>query len=299
VPRFLFAAHVGAIDACGIRKGETENDGRTRSCGARRNECRSRRALKKKTAPAKPRDAGGPSGPRALRTKQYESGGHLRFKRGKETKMVKIFNRKFAAALLAAAMALTVFAWSGEIVSATGNDVSYTVEIQMYDESLDSITSSIEKSTFTIGDAYWWKGSLPVGSQYGPYVFNPEYNPTVLDATTLALGDDGMGIWYPENNENSDWGWDLDTLYNGTIEWIGVWVDGIFGEYIAEDPLWSSPSHWAGYAWMLTVIDENDEIIIDGAGPMDAGGNLYSSNVEIEDGMTIIWNYTWYETDID
>jgi hypothetical protein len=56
-------------------KEKAENDGRTRSCGARRNECRRRRALKKKTAPMKPRDVGGPSGPRDLRAKQYESNG--------------------------------------------------------------------------------------------------------------------------------------------------------------------------------------------------------------------------------
>ncbi|MDR2089507.1 MAG: hypothetical protein LBP73_09145 [Clostridiales Family XIII bacterium] len=193
--------------------------------------------------------------------------------------MVKIFNRRFAAALLSVAMAAILLAGFGTPAWAAGEDITVNVQMWIHDEYVYDVDVTIDPETFDISDTYGWPGTLPTNNCYGADVVQPANRPTVLDATWIAF--DETGIF--DTVEASGWGWDKYPEGNLT-EWRGIWVDGIFGYYAEEDPIWSSSSHWAGYAWTYTI---------DGIDP-----ELYSSNIELTDGMTITWNYAWTEADI-
>jgi hypothetical protein len=252
----------------------------------------------------KPRVVGGPSGPRAMRAKQYDSGGHLRFKRGKDTKMIKIFNRKFAAALLAAAMALTLVVGFGAPAFATADD-EITVTVAFYDGVIDSETEWLSEEIVIDPDTFDYDypanyfpplpAEVPNYVYWGPYILGYVHPPTVIDATWQVFRNQ-----YTEEYSQVLW----DTLFHdstGLIEIVGGGLDKAFdlGTYV-DDYLAPTPTYdgyWQGDAWLFEVLDEYGNVVY-AADPYPAAVGYYPTNLILEDGWTINWVYT-YGIDID
>jgi hypothetical protein len=196
-------------------------------------------------------------------------------------------NKRILSVLLALSMVITLLAGFGATAGAVADDV--TVSVAVYWDDLDpdepmGITDvTIDKSSFTLNDAYWWEVPTSPDS-FGPEVFNPAYNPTVLDASTKAFAwftAENIGYW--GEVEDADWGWDKYGNAGGPYVWRGVWVDGIWGVY--EEMTDYDDSYWYGYAWIL---------YIDGV-----ESTLYSSNIELAEGMSIEWHYQYTSYPID
>jgi hypothetical protein len=198
--------------------------------------------------------------------------------------MVKIFNRRFAAALLSVAMAAILLAGFGTPAWAAGEDVTATVTIQFYGEDAESwsVTNPPPKYGYP---------ALPPNGYFNSTVVMTADRPSVLDASLTAFEEMGIiGDTFVSE-------WDVYAHENNTLEWRGKWVDGIFDLVITDSgnsylPTPSYDGYREGDAWTYTVIDADDNVIVDGSGNMMDPNNVYASNVKLEDGMTIIWNYT-------
>jgi hypothetical protein len=202
--------------------------------------------------------------------------------------MTKIFKRKLAAVLLSVAMAAVLFAGFGTPAWAAGDeDVTVSVAVYWDDYNPDvpfGITDvTIDKSTFTLADAYWWI-TPDADEYYGPNVFNPVYHPTVFDASSEAFAwftAENIGYWGGE--QSIDWDWDKSLQEDETYELRGVWVDGIWDVYAEMTDY--DEDYWYGYAWILYV--------------NGIKANLYSSNIELSDDMEIEWRYQYTVTPLE
>jgi hypothetical protein len=186
--------------------------------------------------------------------------GHLRFKRGKETKMIKIFNRKFAAALLAAAMALTLVVGFGAPAFATAEeDGIATIEFIVYGETL---------GWYDEDEVYHAAYEIPVVGE------------TLYDALNNYFGDDEAlyGNLYPVWEGNNPYPVELGSFIgcDKWVDWTTVYPDN------------SGIS--AGDGWIYTV---------NGTMPAFPGSPVILKAMNqyvIEDGDEIVLNFDYWTT---
>lgn len=200
-------------------------------------------------------------------------------------------SKRLMSVFLVIVMTLVFTAGFATTAEAATADIGATVKIQLYDEDAAEWPVSLDPLTFDRNTTYGIYPTLTGINYFSNKVLPDADRPSVLDASWQAF--DEMGII--GNDFVSGWG--KEPQKDGTIEWQGVWVDGMFDMSTDQDlnisypPTGGNDGYWAGDAWLVSVVDADGNVVISGD-PDQMMSDLYASNVQFEDGMTITWNYT-------
>ena len=108
--------------------------------------------------------------------------------------------------------------------------------------------------------------------------------PSAMDATLVALDEIGT----PETI-----GWDYYPVSSTLTEIRGGYLDTIFG-YTTETTAYLEPTenyngYWEGNAWLYKVLDADGNVVVEPG----INDDVYATNIELEEGMTIVWTYTY------
>ncbi|WP_347488656.1 hypothetical protein ABDB91_15840 [Desulfoscipio sp. XC116] len=200
---------------------------------------------------------------------------------------MRIKKQKLLSLMFAAVMVFALFA--GFPASAFADStIDATVVVEFYGADPTEWPTTVNVP-FDINSTYEWHDTLPPDNYYNEHVVFPADRPSVLDASWQAFEEMGIA------GDEFIWGWDKKPHADGTVEWRGVWVDGMFDMVTADSgnsylPTPGHDGYWEGDAWLYEVRDADGNVVVPADPTMTSG--LYASNVELTDGMTITWNYT-------
>ena len=184
-------------------------------------------------------------------------------------------NSKILALLLALAM---VFVMSVPAFADTNNQVNVTVVFQQEGVELMSVPVTVTANS----DRLY---TVPNQTDDNSLIITQD-RVSVIDATYKALSE--VGCYDSTENALS---WYREPLQNNDGTWYTKnWGGQINSMFATPNERLNSPTDmhwWKGNAWMYST----DGGITDNA--------LFGTNVEVTDGMQIIWNYKYVEKNMD
>lgn len=189
---------------------------------------------------------------------------------------------KFASMLLVLAMLLSLSVTAFAAIPA-GGSITATVEFYNGEDLLMdwpvTMTAANATTSYEIP-------KLETNQYYNSTIVMNDNRPSAMDATLVALEEIGT----PE--QVSGWGrkYHEDT---GLTEIQGAYLDTIFGETTVttdyKAPTATTAGYWEGNSWLYKVVDADGNVVVE----PDSENDVYATNVELEEGMTITWTYTY------